>query len=73
MGEIISGTSNLAISISADEVESWTSEAIEILHEKIPQVAEKSELMHIDYDQILKDMYAHRSTTSSNLQLSHIA
>jgi hypothetical protein len=34
MGEIISGMSDLAISISADKVESWVNEAVEILHEK---------------------------------------
>jgi hypothetical protein len=56
MGEIISGMSDLAISISADEVESWVNEAMEILHEKIPRVIETAELTHIDYDKISKDM-----------------
>jgi len=60
MGEIISDISDLAIVISAEEVLSWTDEAMEILKEKIPRVADESELTHIDYGEIINAMNDYR-------------
>ena len=60
MGEIVSDISDLAIAISAEEVLSWTDEALEILKEKIPRVADESELTHIDYGEIINAMNDYR-------------
>ena len=60
MGEIISDISDLAIAISAEEVLSWTDEALEILKEKIPRVADESELVHIDYGEIINAVNDYR-------------
>ena len=60
MGEILSNLSDLAIVISADEVEAWTQEAGEILKEKIPRVANVSELMLIDYNEVVTGFKANK-------------
>jgi hypothetical protein len=65
MGEIISDISDLAIAISAEEVLSWTDEALEILKEKIPRVADESELVHhLDYGEIINAVNDHREFQS---------
>ena len=66
MGEIISNLSDLAIVISADEVESWTQEAGEILNEKIPRVADVEELMAIDYNEVMDEFKANRESSIDN-------
>ena len=50
----------MAIAISAEEVLSWTDEALEILKEKIPRVADESELVHIDYGEIINAVNDYR-------------
>ena len=66
MGEIISNLSDLAIVISADEVEAWTQEAGEILNEKIPRVADVEELMAIDYNEVMDEFKANRESSIDN-------
>jgi hypothetical protein len=56
MGEILSNGADLALQISAGDIELWNSSAMDIINESIPQSSNNSDLMHIDYIEVVRNM-----------------